>query len=335
MSNTDYFTDRLTALDENEMQMFRFLLDKTSGAILSAETDIMLAKLLASYDLLMMQDGNVVIIPEGVRNAYEEVWSDELELRWKKRNWMYRCLEAAMDLYGVMGLKELHALFRLRYPDADETETKELFDSTPAAYQWFREIDGRLVLNGFDKDDYYKYLEEKVQRNVSFYVPSAEEVDELYDQGCLVSREAHAKLLDFITDTFGCDRNAATVKLAQLYRSVNDHMGVSDAAEMFAAAEEDGSAPFAFPSDEVEVKFIELYMEMSRECRMRDNRGHDYYEMVAVMAEKNLRGAGSASVSGSGKKSAPVKRVKIGRNDPCPCGSGKKYKNCCMNRQLS
>ena len=24
-----------------------------------------------------------------------------------------------------------------------------------------------------------------------------------------------------------------------------------------------------------------------------------------------------------------VKDYKIGRNDPCPCGSGKKYKNCC------
>ena len=24
-----------------------------------------------------------------------------------------------------------------------------------------------------------------------------------------------------------------------------------------------------------------------------------------------------------------VKEKKIGRNDPCPCGSGKKYKNCC------
>ena len=23
---------------------------------------------------------------------------------------------------------------------------------------------------------------------------------------------------------------------------------------------------------------------------------------------------------------------KIGRNDPCPCGSGKKYKQCCMNK---
>ena len=23
---------------------------------------------------------------------------------------------------------------------------------------------------------------------------------------------------------------------------------------------------------------------------------------------------------------------KIGRNDPCPCGSGKKYKQCCANK---
>ncbi|MBR1943249.1 preprotein translocase subunit SecA [bacterium] len=30
----------------------------------------------------------------------------------------------------------------------------------------------------------------------------------------------------------------------------------------------------------------------------------------------------------------PVKKgEKIGRNDPCPCGSGKKYKNCCMNKE--
>ena len=28
---------------------------------------------------------------------------------------------------------------------------------------------------------------------------------------------------------------------------------------------------------------------------------------------------------------SPVKTVSIGRNDPCPCGSGRKYKNCCIN----
>ena len=26
---------------------------------------------------------------------------------------------------------------------------------------------------------------------------------------------------------------------------------------------------------------------------------------------------------------------KIGRNDPCPCGSGKKYKKCCRDKDLA
>lgn len=25
-----------------------------------------------------------------------------------------------------------------------------------------------------------------------------------------------------------------------------------------------------------------------------------------------------------------VRRVKVGRNDPCPCGSGRKFKKCCI-----
>ena len=40
-----------------------------------------------------------------------------------------------------------------------------------------------------------------------------------------------------------------------------------------------------------------------------------------------------ARMAGAGDQ-APVQQVvrsgdKIGRNDPCPCGSGKKYKKCC------
>ena len=29
------------------------------------------------------------------------------------------------------------------------------------------------------------------------------------------------------------------------------------------------------------------------------------------------------------KEQMPAKKIKIGRNEPCPCGSGKKYKRCC------
>lgn len=318
--NNEAFTEKVTALGESEMQLFRFLLDRPAGVILTADTDKLLAQLLAA-DGLVDADGDKVIVPAEIRDEYRALWSDELTLKWRKRNWMYKCLEAGRFLYGVMTWDVLSDLFALRYPHADVDEVRSMFDSTPAFYQWFTERDGRLVLNGFEKDDYYKYLE-SIQADVPFYIPSKEEVEELYDRGCLISLEGHAKLKDFIEETFSCGSDAAEIRMSMLYRTVNDRARVNDAVDAFLAGEE-GSEPWQFPSDEAQVKFIELYMEMSRECRIRDNRGHDWYEMTAIMAEKNKAAASS------GKDSAAVKRVKIGRNDPCPCGSGKKYKKCC------
>jgi preprotein translocase subunit SecA len=45
-------------------------------------------------------------------------------------------------------------------------------------------------------------------------------------------------------------------------------------------------------------------------------------ERVAKGMTENVGGDGTAP------KKQPRKVKKIGRNDPCPCGSGKKYKNC-------
>ena len=325
-NNYTDFEDRLTSLGESEMAMFRFLLDKPAGVILTVGTDKILAQLLEREGLVLCESGDKVIIPDEVRTAYEEVRSDELILRWRKRNWMYKCIEAGKYLYGVMTYDALKNLFALRYPGAGIAEVMEIFDSTPSYCQWFTERDGKLVLNGFEQNDYYKYLEEQVQGDVSFYVPTAEEVEELYEQGSLISRESHQKIREFIEKTFGCDPDTAALKVHDLYETVNNHMRVNDAVEAFihggTGVEDEEGDTFEFESYEDRFKFTELYIEMSRECRIRDNRGHDYYEMVAIMSLKN---SGSPAV----KSSTPVKRVKIGRNDPCPCGSGKKYKNCC------
>jgi preprotein translocase subunit SecA len=54
-----------------------------------------------------------------------------------------------------------------------------------------------------------------------------------------------------------------------------------------------------------------------------DRAGHDY---AANERDRFEPGGGGTEVA---EKQAPVKvGPKIGRNDPCPCGSGKKYKHC-------
>lgn len=30
--------------------------------------------------------------------------------------------------------------------------------------------------------------------------------------------------------------------------------------------------------------------------------------------------------------SQPARSLKVGRNDPCPCGSGQKFKKCCIDK---
>ena len=52
-----------------------------------------------------------------------------------------------------------------------------------------------------------------------------------------------------------------------------------------------------------------------------------------VKREKVAKETGTAAANKTAVKKAPVrKEKKAGPNDPCPCGSGKKYKKCCMQK---
>lgn len=72
------------------------------------------------------------------------------------------------------------------------------------------------------------------------------------------------------------------------------------------------------PEDkEGEVEFI---------ARFRDRSGlHTHHERARFeRVDKNWH-----FVDGTLVKAAPLTANKIGRNDPCTCGSGQKYKKCC------
>jgi preprotein translocase subunit SecA len=48
-----------------------------------------------------------------------------------------------------------------------------------------------------------------------------------------------------------------------------------------------------------------------------------------VPAPTPIQAQAQAQAGGEARKRLKVKGKKVGRNDPCPCGSGKKYKHCC------
>ena len=53
-----------------------------------------------------------------------------------------------------------------------------------------------------------------------------------------------------------------------------------------------------------------------------------YKQVMAPQAAQKASRSQSNTNQG-GRRAPVVKKTRVGRNDPCPCGSGKKYKNCC------
>ena len=58
--------------------------------------------------------------------------------------------------------------------------------------------------------------------------------------------------------------------------------------------------------------------------------------LVRIKTNEEIKRQRVAKVTGEGaggdktvKRQPVVKKIKVGPNDPCPCGSGKKYKKCC------
>lgn len=88
------------------------------------------------------------------------------------------------------------------------------------------------------------------------------------------------------------------------------------------------------PLDEYRLIGYDMFEELNENIIRTTLRG--LYTVHLVQNEEVERKEVGKNIStnrGSDQTAAkkPVKRSekKVGRNDPCPCGSGKKYKNCC------
>ena len=64
--------------------------------------------------------------------------------------------------------------------------------------------------------------------------------------------------------------------------------------------------------------------------------------LVRIKTNEEIKRQRVAKVTGEGaggdktvKRQPVVKKIRVGPNDPCPCGSGKKYKKCCRDKDLA
>jgi preprotein translocase subunit SecA len=87
--------------------------------------------------------------------------------------------------------------------------------------------------------------------------------------------------------------------------------------------------------DGVEDKITEAVFRMEEEEGFQEVVGFARHEEAPRFQSNGTSDGTSTSAAQSEKKPEPIRNAtdRVGRNDPCPCGSGKKYKNCHMRQQ--
>jgi hypothetical protein len=88
----------------------------------------------------------------------------------------------------------------------------------------------------------------------------------------------------------------------------------------------------AFSRDRVDLSVAGDIEEVEIEMGLRTHRSTPRPRFNLFDRCIESRGLADHGIDDPPAGYAPPRRVaKVGRNDPCPCGSGKKYKKCCLN----
>lgn len=166
------------------------------------------------------------------------------------------------------------------------------------------------------------YKEREQRRGKPFYIPPKEELLRYKDDHYYEITKEYRDLLKFVTMHLlkgDDDRAENLVKEIQGYCEYDFTPGAI--FELF------NDCDIVFDNDNQVNEVLQLVMNLANNTRIWENNGHTPNEMFELKEKPNLR-----PLPRDPFKMEPVHSEKIGRNDPCPCGSGRKYKKCCLGK---
>lgn len=233
---------------------------------------------------------------------------------------------AAVCLYGVLTVDEFVDVFNY-YEDAPTTHEEVLFVIKQFSVKDDVEysIAGNII-SGYEFQPQFEDYKDNIdsirsaQRGKPRYLPSKEEFLKYADIDYLEPNQPYADLKAYILKhkltSCGEGIDGVDGDLLDLHEMIRFGVETSSVYDYFT------ERGYQFENLHILEGFAQLIMDVNNNTRMYDNNGFTPYELVGktgrhkVVAIKNSRDDQQI-------------KSRLGRNDPCPCGSGLKYKNCC------
>ena len=362
---------RLACLTKEQMDLFRKACISPTAVSVNEVVDAMQ---LCRYWIGYFEDPtDRFCVFEDVAVAFSKIDDKAFQLKQCRKGWLVKCIHFFIQYYGIAPIEVIYEMYRQKVKDSiDEmigmlwempvdivesclfTMDKLGMEGWPKENPLYSEKGIFVHLQLFENEEFDYLLRQQMDKD--FYIPSAQQIDEICRIGYEASSSAYKKLESFFIKKLKFSYEQAVTGCLQVW--ANSYEGESPSKIINKMTE----ANIEFEEKMIN-ELLELLVAAHNNTRMKENRGYKPSEMARKMpidkmptivpasskaatilkdAVPHLQAMGvpvdlngntdviQTAMFPKGMNEEPIRvEKKIYPNDPCPCGSGKKYKKCC------
>ncbi|MGL4772097.1 MAG: YecA family protein [Clostridium sp.] len=307
ITDKEVFNQNIEALTEEELSLLEELNKKDNIDI----TTMVFREYFNLYRLglaFTYAKGNevVMVAPEEVKKLFKSLDLKSLKSEKGRFELIEKYITVFSNVYGIFEKDFLIECFN------EQNEAKLSLEELNTTLDNYRKLNGTIefeenrVFNEciFEYEDGVEALEE-ARKGKEYYKMDKETIDTFSNLDNLYNTEAHINLEEFLVKLCKDENMGAEVFFNICFDLRNDGADPESVAEELIARK-------------VEIKnknqikeLMKLMLHVSNNTRKWANRGYTPNELQSMAMERL------------------ASKKLVGRNDPCPCGSGKKYKKCC------
>ena len=362
---------RLACLTKEQMDLFRKACISPTAVSVNEVVDAM--QLYRYWIGYFEEPTDRFCVFEDVAVAFSKVDDESFRRKQCRKGWMVKCIHFFIQYYGIAPIEVIYEMYRQKMKCSIDEMIEMLWEMPVDIVESCLFTMDRIGMKGWPKenplysekgifvhlqlfeDEEFDYLLRQ-QKDKDFYIPSAQQIDEICRIGYEASSSEYKKLESFFIKKLRLPYEQAVTWCLQVW--ANSYEGESPLKIINKMTE----ANIEFEEKMIN-ELLELVMAAHNNTRMKENRGYKPSEMARKMpidkmptivpasskaaailmdAAPQLQAMGvPVDLNGNtdvihttmfprGLSEEPIRvEKKIYPNDPCPCGSGKKYKKCC------
>lgn len=302
------FYDRMIKRLDIQVYDFLKILSEHGCVLYTDDISTEMLRIFADYCIAFtgsLQGEKVLFLPDELINAFKWLDHETIRKQIDQNTTFLRLIKGLLYYYGIMSTYQLSEKLN-QYLDEkmsyiDFLAQLHFLDTVKRPYY----KQGTLVSYVYDEHISEIYTEIQARKDLTDYPFSKDELLEAGDSKFLESTAPIKELQKLLASNYRMteDEIFNTISGLVLLIKSGAHMGV---------VYEYMQSLIEYPTFEYSRRIAGILMDIHDQTRQWVLKG---YKPVELQREL--------------KSQVPIKSAKVGRNDLCPCGSGKKYKKCC------